>query len=98
MSVRIHSDDLGRGYEGNFPDPAGTPNLGKYSMGDSGYSWNDQISSLYTSTPLLVAEDAQYQGFQAVLSPGFHPLESLERYGFYNDSISSFRALPEYYA
>jgi hypothetical protein len=65
-------------------------------MGNSGYSWNDQISSLYTSTPLLVAEDAQYQGFQAVLAPGFHPLESLERYGFYNDSISSFRVLPDY--
>lgn len=61
-------------------------------MGYSGYSWNDQVSSLYTSTYLTVYEDAGYSGDYATLSPGYHDLDSLEDYGIANDSISSFYA------
>ena len=94
MSVRIFQDELGGGYYGDFPDPAYTLNLGNYSMGNTGYTWNDQVSSLYTSTRLMVFEDADHTGYFAILPAGFHPLESLLAYGIDNNSISSFVALP----
>ena len=56
-------------------------------------SWNDQVSSLYTSTYLVVFEDANYEGDYAVLAPGFHDLASLSYYGIDNDTLSSFYAV-----
>jgi hypothetical protein len=56
MSVTIYEHADFTGNVGYFPDPASTPNLGNYAMGDSGYSWNDQVSpsshrGSTTSTP-----------------------------------------------
>jgi hypothetical protein len=95
MSVTIYEHADGGGYSGYFPDPASTPNLQNYEMGNSGYSWNDQVSALYTSTYLTVFQDANYDdsyGAYAVLAPGFHDFYSLNAYGIGSDEISSFYA------
>ena len=93
MSVSIYQDDYFGGYVGYFSGYGYTPNLSYYSMGYSGYSWNDQVSSLYSTTPLYVVEDAGYSGDSAYLPAGSHDLASLESYGIDNDSISSFYAI-----
>jgi hypothetical protein len=93
MSVTIYQDDYFSGYTGYFPGYGYTPNLTNYEMGYSGETWNDQVSSLYTSTYLWVFEDANYSGDYAVLAPGFHDLANLQSYGIDNDSISSFYAV-----
>jgi Peptidase inhibitor family I36 len=95
MSVTIYEHADFTGNVGYFPDPASTPNLGNYAMGNSGYSWNDQVSSLYTSTYLKVFQDANYDssyGAYAILPPGFHDFYSLNDYGIGSDEISSFYA------
>jgi hypothetical protein len=95
MSVTIYEHADGSGYSGYFPDPASTPNLQNYAMGDSGYTWNDQVSALYTSTYLKVFDYATYDdasGASAVLPPGFHDFYSLNAYGIGSDEISSFYA------
>ena len=89
MSVTIYEHAFFYGEEGYFP-VGYTPDLSNYEMGDSGESWNDQISSLYTSDYLWVFEDAGYSGDSALLAPGYHSLASLLYYGIDNDSISSF--------
>ena len=98
MSVTIYEDVGGGGEVGYFPDPAEAQYLWNYSM-DFFYTWYDEISSLYTSTPLKVfelpgfAEDYAGYADSAILQPGFHDLASLESYGIDNDNISSFYAL-----
>ena len=98
MSVTIYEDVDGGGESGFFPDPAGAEYLWNYSM-DFFYSWDDEISSLNTSTSLKVFElpgyTVDYTGYAdyAVLPPGFHDLDDLNRYGIDNDSISSFYAV-----
>ena len=65
-------------------------------MGDSGYTWNDQVSALYTSTYLKVFQDANYDynyGTYAILAPGWHDFYSLNYYGIGNDELSSFYAI-----
>jgi hypothetical protein len=93
MSVTIYQDDGFSGYAGYFPGYGYTPNLSYYAMGYSGESWNDQVSSLYSSTYLYVFEDAGYSGDYALLSPGYHDLANLQAYGIDNDTISSFYAV-----
>ena len=96
MTVRIYEHADFTGNVGYFPDPSGTPNLARYAMGDSGYSWHDQISSLYTSTYLAVFDFAYYDGAygaMAVLPPGYHDFYSLNAFGIGSDEISSFFAL-----
>jgi hypothetical protein len=63
--------------------------LNSYHMGSYYFDWNDEVSSLYTSSSIYVFEGAGYSGFSALLAPGFHDLASLESYGIYNDSIPS---------
>jgi hypothetical protein len=89
MSVTIYEHAFFYGEEGYFP-VGYTPDLSNYDMGDSGKTWNDQVSSLYTSDYLWVFEDADYSGDSALLAPGYHSLASLLFYGIDNDSISSF--------
>ena len=93
MSLRIYEDDNFEGYEGYFPDPAATYDLGRYDMGYFFADWNDQVSSLKTTTSLRVFEDVNYQGDYVDLPAGDHTLAELNAYGVDNDSISSFYAL-----
>ena len=90
MSLTFYQDDNAGGYEyyavGNIYDFSDRT-MSWYS------SWNDEVSSLYTSTSIYVFEDAGYSGDGAILSAGFHDLDSLESYGIENDSISSFYTL-----
>jgi hypothetical protein len=86
MGLTIYQDDNFGGYQQevffNVDD------LGDYSM--SWYSdWNDEISSLYTSSSIYVFEDAGYSGDYTLLPAGYHDLDSLNAYGIDNDSISS---------
>lgn len=92
MPVTIYQDDYFGGYDRYFRGNASTPVLSYYSM-NAGPTWNDQVSSLYTSEYLKVFEDAGYAGNYAVLPPGCHTLASLSYHGVDNDSISSFYTL-----
>jgi hypothetical protein len=101
MSVTIWQDDHFSGNLGYFPfdsytNPGyGYTNLSDHQMGYTGLSWNDQVSSLYTTTWLYVFEDApEAPGGTdyALLPPGAHDLASLESYGVDNDSISAMYA------
>jgi hypothetical protein len=99
MPVTIYEDVGGGGEYGDFPDPAEAKYLWNYSL-DFFNTWDDQISSLKTTTPLKVFElpgfaEDNYTGYgtSVVLPPGFHDLASLEAYDIGNDSISSFFAL-----
>lgn len=98
MSVTIYEHADYTGAVGYFPDHAYTPNLGNYMMGDTGETWDNNISSLYTSTPLFVYEGTYYDGDVAVLAPGFHDFYSLAAHGIENDDIGSFYAAPYYAA
>jgi len=98
MSVVIYQhdfydDDFDDSYYGYFPGYGYTPNLSNYEMGDSGLTWNNQVSALYTFHYLKVFEEEGYQGDYAILAPGPHDLASLASYGIENDDISSFYAL-----
>jgi hypothetical protein len=95
MTVRIYQYDDYQGYSGYFPDPSRTPNLGNYSMGYTGYSWDNQVSSLYTSTTLYVFEAPYYFGTDkgydfAELPPGRFTTAELALYGIDDNSMSSF--------
>jgi hypothetical protein len=92
MSVTIYEHHDFTGAEGYFPDRAYTDALSRYSLGLFD-TWNDDISSLYTSTSLIVFEDEYFEGDSAFLEPGFHDLASLNSYGIENDDIGSFYAL-----
>ena len=97
MSVTIYEDVGGGGEVGYFPDPASAQYLSNYSM-DFFYTWDNEISSLYTSTYLYVFEapgfayDYSGEAASAILPPGFHDLDDLNAYGISNDAISSFYA------
>jgi hypothetical protein len=93
MPRRIYEDDNFGGYEGYFPDPAVTNDLGRYDMGYFLADWNDEVSSLKTTTSLRVFQDVNFQGDYVDLPPGDHTLAELNDYGVANDSISSFMAL-----
>jgi hypothetical protein len=82
----IYEDDHSGGYSYSFLSNAA--DLSNYDMGYFS-DWNDEVSSIYTDSSILVYEDAGYSGATAILAPGFHDLASLESYGIYNDSISS---------
>jgi hypothetical protein len=94
MSVTIYEDDHAGGDAKFFGDPEQTPDLTNYALDYSYFdTWNDDVSSLYTTEYLYVFEDAYYSGPNALLPPGFHDLAALESYGINNDSISSFYAI-----
>jgi hypothetical protein len=86
MGLTIYQDDNFGGYQQEVY-------FNVYDTGDyymSWYSdWNDEISSLYTSSSIYVFEDAGYSGNYALLPAGYHDLDSLYAYGVDNDSISS---------
>ena len=90
MSVTIYEHYNYTGYYAYFPDPAYTADLSNYAMGDYGDTWNNDISSLYTSTALIVYEDTGFGGDYAVLGPEYHDLDSLAAYGIENNDIGSF--------
>ena len=95
MSVVIYQHDFydpnfEDSYYGYFPGYGYTPNLSNYAMGDSGYTWNNQVSALYSTSYLKVFEGENYTGDYANLGPGFHDLANLASYGIENDDISSF--------
>jgi Peptidase inhibitor family I36 len=94
MAVTIYEHYNFTGHVGYFLDHAYTPDLSNYAMGYYGDTWNNDISSLYTSTPLFVYEDTYYGGDYAILGPGFHDLDSLSAHGIENDDIGSFYAAP----
>jgi hypothetical protein len=94
MSVTIYEDAFFYCNQGYFPIGY-TPDLSNYEM-DADTTWNDQVSSLYTSDYLAVFEDAGYAGDSAILAPGYHSLASLLFYGIDDDSISSFYTLTAY--
>jgi hypothetical protein len=86
MSVTIWDYDYFDGDSAYFP--AGyTPDLSNYSQ-DSGYTWDNDISSLYTTDTLYVFTGANYTGYMKVLEPGYHSGYELGFY--YNNTISSF--------
>lgn len=86
MGLTIYQDDNFGGYQKDVY--FNTYDLSDYSM--SWYSsWNDEISSLYTSSAIYVFEDANLSGDYAWLPSGYHDLDSLYAYGIDNDSISS---------
>ena len=89
MSVTIWDGAYFNGDRGYFP--AGyTDDLDKYTQPD-GQSWNNDISSLYTSTGLYVFDFKDYDrsGAYAYLAPGYWSAYDLAAYGLDND-ISSF--------
>jgi hypothetical protein len=94
MSVWIWEYGDTTGYAGFFPDHARTWDLGNYAMGYQGDTWDNNISSLYTSTALFVYEDTYYGGDYAILSPGLHNLDSLAAHGIEDNDIGSFYAAP----
>jgi hypothetical protein len=96
MSVTIWQDDNFKGYLEFFAGYGDTPNLSDHEIGYTGLTWNDQVSSLHSTTPLYVFEDSSaagdYAGDYALLPAGSHNLASLESFGIDNDSISAFFA------
>ena len=73
MSVTLYENDFFNyyddGYVGYFPDPAYTADLSNYALGYNGDTWDNDISSLYTSTYLSVFEEQNYGGDYAILRP-----------------------------
>jgi hypothetical protein len=90
MSVKIYSDDNFDGYYGYFPSPAVANDLTRYSRGYFFGDWNDQVSSLKTTTPLRVYENIEYGSEYHDLQPGDFTLAELNDYNIANDSISKF--------
>jgi hypothetical protein len=90
MSVKIYSDDNFDGYYGYFPSPAVATDLGRYDMGYFFADWNDQVSSLKTTTSLRVYENIEFGSEYHDLPPGDFTLAELEDYGIANDSITKF--------
>jgi hypothetical protein len=96
MSVVLYENDdfniYDDGYALGFSDPAYTSDLSNYALGYGGNTWDNDTSSLYTTTYLAVYEEQNYGGDYAVLPPGSHDLASLNAYGIENDDIASFYA------
>jgi hypothetical protein len=78
MSVTIFQDDNFKGELMLFAGYGDTPNLSEYQIGYTDLTWNDQVSSLETTTPLYVFEDSSaagdYAGDYALLPAGRHNL------------------------
>ena len=89
----FYDDDFENSYYGYFPGYGSMPNLSNYEMGDSGYTWNNQVSALYSTTYLKVFEEEGHEGDYANLGSGFHDLANLASYGIENDDIASFYAV-----
>ena len=82
MSVTIWQDDNFSGYLEFSAGYGDTPNLSDHWIGYTGLTWNDQVSSLHSTTPLYVFEDSSaagdYAGDYALLPAGYHNLGKLE--------------------
>ena len=57
-----YDDDFENSYYGYFPGYESMPNLSNYEMGDSGYTWNNQVSALYSTTYLKVFDPRAAKG------------------------------------
>ena len=94
MSVVLYENDdfntYDDGYALGFSDPAFTGDLSNYALGYDGDTWDNDVSSLYTTTSITVFEEQPYEGDYATLKRGFHDLASLSSYGIENDDIGSF--------
>jgi hypothetical protein len=103
MSVTLYDDPGGEFYSqhiGYFPDygdGSSAANLDYYAMGDSGYTWNNEVSSLYSSTGIVVFEGPGYTGDSAYFTGGFIDVHELEDYGIADNSISSFYTVEPLY-
>jgi hypothetical protein len=89
MSVTIWDGAYFNGDKGYFPNGY-TYDLDNYTQPD-GQSWNNDISSLYTTDYLYVFDYKDYDrsGNYELLSPGYWSAAELEDLGLNND-ISSF--------
>jgi hypothetical protein len=96
MAVTIFQNYNGTGYHGIFPSPAYAYDMGNYDMGTVGATWAYNISALYTTTPLNVFDEPNFEGDAVYLPAGFFDLERLESLGVSNDSIASFVAVTDY--
>jgi hypothetical protein len=92
MSVTLY-DDAGGLYNSDswlyFSDGYAT-DLANYAYGDDGNTWDNDVSSFYTTEYLTVFEGRGHTGDYATFSPGFHNLDDLYAYGISNDEITSF--------
>ncbi len=89
MSVTVWDGSYYNGDRGYFP-VGYTYDLDNYTQPD-GQSWNNDISSLYTTDYLYLFDYKGYDrsGSYALLSPGYWSASDLEYAGLNND-ISSF--------
>jgi hypothetical protein len=97
MSVTIWDGFYFQGDKGYFPGGY-TDDLGNYTQPD-GQSWNNDISSLYTTDYIYVFDYKGYDrsGTYELLSPGYWSASDLEYLGLNND-ISSFYYTNNYVA
>ena len=97
MAVTLYENDdfnnYDPGYALGFSDPAYSANLSNYALGYDGNTWDNDTSSLYTTTALRVFEEQYGEGDSALLPPGHHDLADLYSYGIENDDIASFVAV-----
>jgi hypothetical protein len=90
MPVTIWDGDFYEGNQRYFPYGIAF-DLSDYTQKD-GESWNNDISSLYTTDPLYVFD---YKGLEGIggyriLQPGYWSGPELADFGAFNNDISSF--------